>query len=249
MAHILGKFVWFELLTSDVTAAKRFYGELLGWTIASVDMGGGEYTMITNGEAPLGGVVKEAKARPQWISYLSVDDVDGAAKRVVKNGGKLTGEAVTMPTVGRFARVTDPQGGAFFLFRAEKDDQPDRPASRGDWLWNELWAKDGAGASAFYTKTFGFTSSAMPMPNGDYHILEASGGKRGGIMTSPAPEVPVSWLPYVQVDDVDGTAARAEKLGGSIMSKPEDIPNVGRFAIVLDPQGAAIAVMKPTGPM
>jgi predicted enzyme related to lactoylglutathione lyase len=245
MGHIFGKFVWFEHNTTDVGKAKGFYGELFGWGVQSLSMGETSYEMITAGETPIGGYVKlEGKGAPHWTSYVSVEDVDATAKKIVAAGGKVLAPAFDVPTVGRMSQVADPQGASFWIMRGTED-APDAPPAAGRFFWNELWARDGKKAAAFYRDVLGYTVKDAPMPDGTYHVLEAGGGPRAGIMTSPDAKAPPAWLPYVAVDDCDATLAKARKLGASIQLPATDVPEVGRFAVLRDPNGAAIAVIKP----
>jgi predicted enzyme related to lactoylglutathione lyase len=245
MAHLPGKFVWFELNTKSFDKAIKFYGELFGWKVNKVSMGGPDYHMINNGEIPIGGLTDLEGNHPHWISYLSVDNVDQTVAKVKKAGGKVVREAMDYPNVGRFALVSDPQGGLLFAFRAEKEDAPDRDTKQGDWYWNELICQEPGKAAKFYADAFGVTPKRMEMPGMEYHVLEANGVPRAGIMSAPSKEVPTSWLPYVRVDKVDEIAKRASKLGGQVMMEPTDIPTVGRFAVLKDSDGAAIAVITP----
>lgn len=117
----------------------------------------------------------------------------------------------------------------------------------GQFSWNELVTTDPAAATKFYSQLFGWKTQEMPMPNFTYTIVTASNAEfgQGGIMAVPpnAQGMPPAWISYVTVDDVDATAKQAEQLGGKIMCPPTDIPNVGRFAVIIDPQGAAIAII------
>jgi predicted enzyme related to lactoylglutathione lyase len=103
-------------------------------------------------------------------------------------------------------------------------------------------------ALAFYEGVFGYTHDSMDMgPQGTYYLLKQGDVMRGGLMRSPMPDTPPIWMPYVAVADCDATAAKATSLGAQIIVQPNDIPDVGRFAALIDPQGACIAFMKPFG--
>jgi predicted enzyme related to lactoylglutathione lyase len=94
----------------------------------------------------------------------------------------------------------------------------------------------------FYERSLGFTHTAMDMgPGGTYRVLEQGGAKRGGIMAGPGAP---SWLPYVAVDDCDAAVKRATGNGGAVQLAPTDIPGIGRFAVIGDPLGARLAIMK-----
>ena len=119
----------------------------------------------------------------------------------------------------------------------------------GRFIWYELITTDPATAKAFYGDVVGWTSQAMPMPGGDYAIVQADGNGVGGVMEIPpeakAMGVPPNWTGYIAVDDADAAAEKVKSLGGSVMRPPQDIPAVGRFAIVADPTGAVFAIMTP----
>ena len=120
-------------------------------------------------------------------------------------------------------------------------------SKHGQFSWNELLTTDPAAATKFYTQLFGWTTQEWPTPDFIYTVVKVSGADmgQGGIMPIPphAQGMPPAWISYVTVDDVDASAKLAEKLGGKIMVGPQDIPEVGRFAVLNDPQGASIAII------
>jgi len=245
-----GKFVWFELVSKNPKKAQAFYGDVLGWKVQGFPMGDQTYEMIFAGDTMIGGYAAPKGNQPShWITYVSVEDVDAAAKASAANGGKVIDAPYEIPGVGRTARIADPQGAEICPFKNAMGDPPDGDATQGRFFWNELHTTDAAKALAFYAKVIGFSSRAMDMgPGGTYHILEKNGVGRGGATSQLAPGVPPHWLPYVFVDDADATIAKAKKLGATIQFGPEDIPGVGRFGVLQDPTGAVLAVMKPQPP-
>jgi len=253
--HLPGKFVWFELVSKGAKTAQAFYGEVLGWTVRPFPMGDFDYEMIWAGETMIGGYAapqhrahwQQNNARPsRWVSYVSVEDVDASAKGAVANGGKVVEAPFDAPGVGRMARIADPRGAELFLIKNASGDAADTLATHGRWLWNELHTDDPTQALAFYDKVIGFSHHSVDVgPGGTYHILSKGGVDRGGVTGHLPGGVPPHWLPYVAVDDVDSTIARARKLGATIPMSPEDIPGVGRFGVLEDPTGAVLAIMKP----
>ena len=125
-------------------------------------------------------------------------------------------------------------------------DRPDAPQSPvGSFCWNELWTPDEQTALAFYEKVFGYTHDTMDMgEQGTYYMLRRDGVARAGLMRSVEPKAPPMWLPYVAVADCDASADKARSLGGQVVYAPHDIPNVGRFSVLVDPLGAAVAIIK-----
>ena len=249
-----GKFVWFELVSNDVKKAQAFYGEVLGWQTKAVPMGAYSYEMICltdSLDSMIGGYSTPRPERGEgqpahWISYVSVEDVDARAATAAAKGGRIVAKPYDIPTVGRVARIADPQGAELCLFKSVGGDPPEGLAPVGGWVWNELHTSEPEKAVAFYDSVVGYTHKSMDMgPGGVYHVLSSSGADRAGVTAHLAKGVPPHWVPYVSVDDVDATIARAGKHGARIVLPPESIPEVGRVAAFLDPVGAALAVLKP----
>lgn len=241
------RFVWFEHMSGASDEARRFYGEVLPWSIDDVDMGlDAPYPMIKVGEAPIGGFAPLPKADvpPHWVAYISVADVDAAAKKVISAGGKSLMDAFDIPNVGRAQPVADPEGGALLLFTSAEGDGP-AAKGPGAFHWNELWADDPEALRRFYEKAFDLDGAAMEMPNGTYHLLKAGETSIAGIMKKPAAEIPTHWLPYVEVTDADAAVKRATKNGGELVGEVMNVPEVGRFGIIKDPQGATLGLIKP----
>ena len=122
-------------------------------------------------------------------------------------------------------------------------------STQGSFVWYELMTSDAAAAKAFYSKVVGWSTQDMPMPGMTYTLLSAGTTQVGGLMALPQDACDAGmkpcWVGYIGVDDVDGAAAKVKKLDGTILRAPADIPNVGRFAVVADPKGAAFNLFKP----
>lgn len=248
MEHLYGKFIWYEHMSQDIDRARAFYDALFGWRSELVSMGGTEpYPMIHHGVHGIGGYRKvPAEAPAHWVSYLSVPDVDASFKAVTAAGGKALMPPTDYGPVGRGAAVADPTGANFALWRGAQGDRPDlAETALGDWYWNELWTTDEKKALAFYESTFGFASEAMDMgAMGTYYVLKKDGKSRAGLMRSTEPKAGSMWLPYVRVAACDASVAKAQSLGAQVAVPPTDIPNIGRFSVLLDPLGAPIAVIR-----
>jgi predicted enzyme related to lactoylglutathione lyase len=115
--------------------------------------------------------------------------------------------------------------------------------THGAFSWNELTTTDSKAALEFYTKLFGWNTEVMHMEFGDYTILKVGDRPIGGVMALPREGCPVTWTGYVTVDNIDETAKLTESLGGKVYVPPTDIPDVGRFAVLCDPQGAVISAI------
>ena len=257
--YLPGKFVWFELRSTDVEKSKAFYGQLLGWQIDTQEMSGAKFEMVKVGEKGVAIIsAAEGKAKSHWVPFVSVNDVDATAKTVEEQKGKVVTPAADIPSIGRYAVVADPNGAEFALFKGANGDEadPTMPAA-GTFVWNEYLTKNKkqhAAALAFYPAAIGFTAQQMPMGEGkkkmNYDMLMASnpGGQvvpRGGVAAAKPASLGGQWLPWVMVDDVDAVLANVKTLKGKVLVKPHDIPMVGRAAIVADGAGAPLGLIKP----
>ncbi len=247
----VSKFVWHDLMSLDVEKSKRFYGEMFNWRIwAGKD--GGPYLHLSAGEKDIGGMMPlDAKhgAPSHWVGYISTDNVDEVVTKTTQAGGKLLVGAMDMPRVGRFALVQDPQGGVFSPFKSSTDmtSPGDPKRAAGEFCWDELVVADPAAAVAFYGGIFGWTHETMAMPEGGtYYVLKAGADNVAGVMKTPkgAP-AHGHWITYVAVDDTDAARERVSKLGGRPLSEAMTVPNVGRFAYLMDDGKTAFAVMGP----
>jgi uncharacterized protein len=243
-----GRFVWFEYVSTDAKKAQGFFGELFGWTTKSVPMPDGDYTMIAAPDGTtIGGYFASPEGAPpkaSWLPYLQVESAAGIASQVKSLGGTIMKQPFKVGDFATMAVVVDPHGAPFALWQPNKVEEAKKPTV-GHFTWNELPSKDPEASVKFYAQIGGFTERKMDMGNGIYHVLESDGQPRAGIMAQPMPEAPHAWLPYVQVASADRTAEQAKRLGATVVVPPTDIPNVGRFAIFVDQQGAGTGILQP----
>jgi len=234
-----GKFVWFDLLTEDVPKAQRFYKELFGWRFTGQPT---DYVMIYSGDTPIGGIVPYENKDPKipesmWIAYLSVEDVDTADKIAQARGGEILDGPFDVKGRGRMAVIKDPEGAKLVLIRAEGGDPVESDVGPGEWLWVDLLTRDMQGAADFYRALVGYTVQTVDT-EGDhaYHVLQKNGKASGGVVKLPWQEVEPNWLPYLKVDDLGATMGQAEKLGGLVIVRLEDI------AVLADPGGGVFGI-------
>ena len=248
-------FVWYDVMTSDTRAAESFYRNVIGWTTQDAGMSDRSYTLLSAGPTMIGGLMPipdEARAmgaRPAWMGYIGVDDVDAHAKRVSAAGGTIHHPPEDIPGVGRFAVAADPHGAGFILFRGNSDQAPTPapPGTSGHVGWRELHAGDGASAFAFYAGLFGWTKTeAMDMGEmGTYQMFSTGGETVGGMMTK-MPQSPMPfWLYYFNVDAIDAAAKRATDGGGAVVNGPMEVPGGQWIVQCTDPQGAMFAMVAP----
>jgi predicted enzyme related to lactoylglutathione lyase len=193
----------------------------------------------------------QAGARPGWIGYVAVEDVDASALQATKAGGRVYHAATDIPGVGRFAVVGDPQGAVLALFKgaSEAEPEPAPQGTPGHAGWRELHATDREAAFAFYAELFGWTKGeALDMgPMGLYQLFAAGGEVLGGMMTKPETAPMPFWLYYFNVAGIDAAAGRLQAAGGQILIGPMELPGGGFILQCLDPQGALFALVGPRG--
>jgi predicted enzyme related to lactoylglutathione lyase len=245
-----GKFVWYDLLTDDVAAAKRFYGGLFGWTFEAVDENDRvAYTLIKNQGKPIGGIIyfsgDEQVNESQWLSYLSVPNVDRATDYTMEAGGKVHRKPFDLLNRGRVSVVRDPQGAAMVYVRANGGDPRDSEPAVHEWLWTELYTNNLEKAADFYEKLLDY--KVEPFDTGvqvPYYVFRAEGTERAGMLKIPWDNVSPAWLPYIKVNDTPALVAKVEGLGGSVLFAPREEARKGTVAIIADPSGAAVALQK-----
>jgi uncharacterized protein len=243
VASTVGKFVWHEQVSPDPEQAQDFYTQLFGWGTEVFKPGEADYTMISSGGQTHGGISKalEGAPPPHWLSHVRVEKLEDTIDKATRAGGKLAAGPFEMAEVGRVAIITDPQGAFISAYEPENEG----PAPEGVFVWDELGTTDADGAQRFYEEVFGWTTSDMGPDYGGYRVFNRGETGIAGVMTLPDNSGQPRWQPYVAVEDPDAIAAKAAELGGSVLAEPMDVPEVGRLAVLTDPQGASFGIINP----
>lgn len=247
----LGRFLWYELMTTAPDAAISFYKKIAGWGLLPWDQDP-SYRMFTAGGTPVAAVMdlpaaaKQMGAPPHWMFYAAVPDTDATVRQAQALGARAYVEAMDIPSVGRLAVLADPQGASFAVLQPADDPSGhDGPRKPGEFSWHELATTDPVSAWGFYRALFRWEdATAMDMgPAGTYQMFGRAGLSLGGIYRKPPEmEAPPHWLCYVMVPSADRAAREVTRLGGRVLNGPMDVPGGNRIAQCLDPQGAAFAV-------
>lgn len=247
-----GAFCWTELATTDVAAAKKFYGELLGWKAEDMPMPGNaseSYTIAKlDGQDVCGLHAQRAEEKsagmpPHWSTHVAVNDVDETFRTATGLGAKGIAPPFDIPDVGRMAVLQDPTGAFFNVWKRDsKHAGAGVTGKPGSMCWNELLTKNVDQAVPFYTKLFGWSAKASPEYT-EFHLGERG---IGGTMTLPkeAAGAPSHWMVYFAVSDCDRAAETVKRNGGRVLVGPQEVAEAGRFAVMQDPQGATFAVIK-----
>lgn len=243
-AHVPGTFCWIELGTSDMRVAQTFYTELFGWEVDQAPMGDGEvYSIFRKDGAdcaamyPIG--PQTLGLQSHWLSYVAVADADASTEQAKRLGATLISGPLDVWDFGRMTVLTDPQGARFATWQGRSHigvGVRDEPATL---CWNELHAHDLAAAKTFYSTLFDWRLKDST----DYTDFALGRQTVGGMMLSQDP-APSYWLPYFAVEDCEGSAQQAQSLGATVRLAPSEVPNVGKFSVVADPQGATFAIIQ-----
>jgi len=250
--HVPGSFCWMELGTSDSQAAKKFYSTLFGWQPEDVPAGPGmTYTLLKIGGKDVAALYQLTEqyhkgVPPHWLSYVAVANVDQSTSKARELGATITMEPFDVMEHGRMSMIQDPTGATLALWQAKAHRGARIVGEINTACWNELATTDTDKAADFYSKLFGWTfkkSDGGAMP---YTEIVNAGREMGGMykLTPEMEGVPPHWLIYYSVEDCNATADKAKSMGARLNVPPTDIPHVGRFSVISDPQGAVFAVIK-----
>jgi predicted enzyme related to lactoylglutathione lyase len=249
-----GQFFWYDVLSADVPATAKFYGDVVGWGTQDVSTPQAPpYHLFTLDGRGVAGIVPvspdmfKGGAKPAWLGYIQVDDVDKMVDEIEKEGGKLHRGPITVPGVLRFAVVSDPLGGVFLVATPFPVNPPPPlvPGTPGTFGWHELLSNEWPKAFAFYEKLFGWSKvQAVDMgPMGVYQTFRTGGGHAVGGMMNKPPHLPASfWSFYLNLTYLDAAIERIIRGGGKIINEPIQVPTGSWIAHASDPQGAFFAI-------
>jgi hypothetical protein len=250
-----GRWVWGDLVTTDVGTAAKFYGDVFGWTFETY--GGADdldtYTLVLAGGLPIGGMVFDTRASKgkepsaRWVAFMSVPDVAAAAAAVEKGGGKVVIKPTMLGERGETAVFQDPEGAVFGAIRSRNGDPADYLGDLNEWVWLDLWSDDVARASQFYRAVGGY--EVVPLEGeaarSGAHLV-SGGYVRAGVMQKRSARTTPVWLPYVRVADAKAVTEKARAAGGKVVLEPVSLERAV-VAIIADPTGAPVGVAQLTG--
>jgi uncharacterized protein len=245
-----GTVAWVDIQAPDLDTARRFYGELLGWSF----VGGDEpktqnYTTAQIRGRNVAGLAKrpsQSQSPPAWTVYLATDDVDDIARRATDAGGTVLMPPMDVMEHGRMAVFADPTGAVFGVWQAKQHGGAEVVDEPGGMTWHEVYTRDVTKAREFYARVFGLEQKRLDSPSMEYWTLHKGPKTVGGVMqmTEAMPkDLPAHWITYFAVADVDAAVKKLTVLGGRVMAPPFDTP-YGRMAAVFDPFGAGFSIIQ-----
>lgn len=249
---VRGRILWYELLTTDMKAAEKFYTTVVGWKTAPFEGSPQPYDMFTRAaDAPVAGVMAIPTGMqfpPHWAMYVGVDNLEQAVAQIEQKGGQAMSPVIEVPTVGRMRTMLDPQQAPFSVYQPAPESMPQQGESEpqdGDGSWHELMTTDPEAALTFYTELFGWKpTEAMDMGEmGKYHMFGRS-FPLGGMMKRPKEmaQVPPHWGIYFRVPAIDAATERVKANGGKVLNGPMEVPGGDWIINAMDPQGAAFSL-------
>jgi uncharacterized protein len=253
-----GNFIWYELITPDPDGAKAFYDAVVGWDIEPQPSGELDYRMIRRSDGGnAGGLMRLTNemashgARPTWLAYVNVADVDAAVAKVERAGGRALMAAFDIPNVGRIALVSDPHGAPFYVMKPippanDPNAQSDvfSPDAQQRVGWNELQTSDVEAARSFYGSQFGWGSDEfMDMGEiGKYRFWDHDGTRLGALFDAGNGQPP-HWRFYIRVPSISAAKSTVEAKGGTVHMGPHEVPTGDWIIVGSDPQGAEFALV------
>lgn len=245
-----GTFCWADCSSTDPQKAKDFYTAVMGWTSNDLPIGEGQvYTMFQHDGHDVTALGPTQGEMPSvWNSYISVDDVDALMDRVRSLGGTVAVEPFEVFDSGRMAVIQDPSGGFVSLWQPRQHIGARLVNAPGALTWNELATRDPQKAEDFFSALLGWTFRPGPQPN--YRMFFVNGRTNGGMiqMDDSWGDLPPHWMVYISVRDIDETLRKVKENGGEVHTEVIDVPALGKFAVVMDPTGAALTMIQLVAP-
>lgn len=249
--HHPGKVIWLDLVTPDLPAARRFYGELLGWTFQDVPGARVPYTIAySSGEAVAGLVQPRAprggRHQPFWLPFIAASDAAGVREQAAAHGGRVLSRLHDYPDRGTQAVLADPEGAVFGVLQSTSGDPPDVLADPGQWIWSSLITRDPKAAATFYQGLFGYDVDDMPSNDVTHLLLARDGYARASVNQIPvgSPQATSYWLSFVRVPSTTAAVEKVKALGGSVVTEPHPDRHGGTVAVVADPEGAPFGLLE-----
>ena len=244
-----GKFVWRDLMTDDVASVQKFYSGLFGWTFKNSEEGNTDYIVVLQDGVPIAGIfdLKDTKVEhkySQWISYVSVADMNQAINYTKQSGGTIYREPFALPDRGSVAFILDSQNAVLAFVKSSTGDTKDVDPLYDRWMWTELWTNNIDNSGDFYSELFGYDIRKFNTSVGNlYYVFQKENKPRAGMLKIPYDNVKPHWMPYIAVKDPAEIVKKVEELGGTIYLGLDD---TGRSdaAIIADPSGAVFTIQK-----
>ncbi len=178
-----------------------------------------------------------------WVGYISVPDVTATVQKVMALGGRTLLAPRQIPDRGQVALLADPEGAIFSVFQSSSGDPSDYRPELGEWCWAQLFADNVTKATSFYESVIGYQVKSTA---GETAYLARGDMVRASVSRSGDANYKPSWLGFINVTDMAATVAKVQALGGAVLVEPQRNPDGTEYAVIADPVGAPVGLLKPT---
>ncbi len=250
-----GQFCWSENVTHNPNTAKTFYAELFGWTSHDDPLpSGGVYTLFSKDSQLVSAAYqmmpeqKKMNVPPHWSHYVAVEDVNATANKAKTLGATVIVPPFEVMDQGSMTVIQDPTGAVLSFWQPKKHTGYGNFGEQtfGTPCWHELMTTNTDIAGGFYSKLLGWTLKHSTNMGFTYTEFQQKGTSLAGMMaiTKEMGPVPPNWMVYYTVANCDQSAEKVKSLSGKILMGPQDIPTIGRFAVIQDPAGAVCSIIQ-----
>ncbi|MBJ7907414.1 VOC family protein [Streptomyces sp. DSM 110735] len=242
---------WADAMFTDLEGAKRFYGDVLGWTFGDSSSQYGNYTQAYADGKAVAAVVPPMpgqEGQSQWCLYFASPDAAATAEKIRENGGEVLMPPMRVGDFGTMVLAREPSGAVFGVWQGGTHEGFETVATPGAYCWSEVFTRDPDKSDAFFSAVFPYRAKDMEDDAVDFRVFDLGADPVLGRMRMTEdfpPEVPSYINVYFTVDDCDAAVARATDLGAVLRFGPMTSP-FGRFAALTDPQGANFSVIDVT---
>ncbi|MFY8275270.1 VOC family protein [Pseudoalteromonas sp. SSDWG2] len=250
-----GHFCWVELCSTNWQEGKDFYSSLFQWTPDDQPIGDGVYfTMLKQQQDDIAAMYQmpidqQVQGVPSyWLSYIAVDNVKTMTEKAKELGATVVHGPHDIPGAGEMVLLCDPCGAMVALWQGKGHKGSKHKSITHTPYWFELATRELQVSVHFYAQLLGAKIEQKPMEGMEYTLLTIDDEPVAGMLAMDEQwpdDIPSHWMVYFAVDDCDGQTQRAQELGAQVCVQPTSVPEVGRFSVLNDPQGAVFSIIKP----
>lgn len=245
--ELIGKFVWFDLVTNNVSSAQAFYQKVFGWKFETHTFNKQSYELILSDGRAIGTVIRNADGKDgvelsQWVGYISAPDVKADVERALQDGGRLIAPPTGVQDWMEYAIISDNQGAVVGMIDSASDDLPDYLPGYGQPFWSEYWAAHPQQVADFYREIFGYQLHTVEDDKHKAIYLVSEGHSRASVVKSPDANIRAAWLHYFRVENLEASVKAIREAGGRVFFTMKASEAASPMAMAADPTGAVFGM-------